>query len=148
MQRSDLVGSVERHDRTNETSDGILLHRRLAWPIVVLGLITLSRVLPAGAQPPAVEPSPELERLHFQLGSWSVETRAFDPGRAEVTLKHRGPELAFVSAEPQACQAGVPRNWRKIYSDISEDSYLPRWHDCEHGEPWVLIFESTLERSK
>ena len=163
-------------------------------------------LVPLLGQPPRVEPSPELERLHFQLGTWKVTAKSFDragnlvrtrENRALVTLRHNGllihhleydkrPEdsvyriwqfwdrydgtlhdvsydvvghfehrvavdndgqLAFEFPASRAFQDGVPRNWRKTYSEIEPDSYRMVWEYTEdEGKTWILIFDSLFER--
>ncbi len=186
--------------------------RNTTWPPqgggMLLAVMLIAVVSPGGpalAQPPNIEPAPELERLHFQLGSWQVKTTTLDKSgeafrtrqsRAEISLEHDGlmvhtllyPEgseepvwriwqyydrydgklhdvsfdavghfehrreldgndsLAFAFPEPRAFQDGVPRNWRKTYSDIGEDSFELLWHYTEDGETWVPIYRSAYRR--
>ncbi len=159
----------------------------------------------SGAQPPRIEPSPALEKLHFQIGTWEVKTDTLDPNgkvvntfrnRAVVTLAHNGlmllhlhfgdgqeessyriwqywdrydqqlydvsfdqvghfehriettndGKLAFHFAEPQAFQDGVPRDWRKTYSEITPESYRLVWDYSEDGEHWTVMFDILYQR--
>ena len=166
----------------------------VAWPPV------------ASAQsPPDVEPSPELERLHFQLGDWLMTSQTLDAegevvaqrrSHATIRLEHDGlllhilvtPEggdepvwriwqfhgpydgrlhdvsfdmaghfehrieaendgrRAFAFPEPRAFRDGVPRNWRKTYSAITDDSFVVDWDYSEDEENWTRIFHSVYSR--
>lgn len=158
------------------------------------------------AQPPRVDPSPELKRLHFQLGEWETTTETLNKqgdvvstrrSRAEIGLEHGGlmihalhfhenddepawriwqyhdrydgklhdvsfdavghfehrvevtadGDLAFAFPTLQAFQDGVPRNWRKTYSEIAPDSYRVVWDFTEDGSTWTPIFRTTYERA-
>ena len=154
---------------------------------------------------PRVEPSPELERLKFQVGRWHTASTSFRPtgqvaavriGAAEITLEQEGQllrhrffvqgldepavriwqfwdryekrlmdasfdlvghfevreecdnegQLCFQFAEKKAFQDGVPRNWRKTYSEVTGDSYLVTWEWTEDDVSWTKIFDIRYRR--
>ena len=55
-----------------------MMWRSAALSGLFVAVVTMMAGSPAGAQMPDAKPSPELERLHFQLGSWQVTTRTLD----------------------------------------------------------------------
>lgn len=177
-----------------------------AWSFCSASILILLFSMPMAASgPPRVEPSPELERLHFQLGQWHVTSQKLDKDggvaetrhyRVETTLEHRGllllsmsyfegldmpgmrvwqffdrydgmlhdvsfdmvghfehriegtndGSLAFAFPEKRAFQDGVPRNWRKTYTDIAEDSYRLSWDYTEDDSTWTPFFRAHFER--
>ncbi len=119
---------VNRGRNPNDLSEAsraaLIKHALIALMVLAVATSTL-------AQPPKVEPSPELQRLHFQLGSWLTTTRTLDRngeevstrrGRAEIRLEHGG-LMIHILVYPQEGDEPVWRIWH------FHDRYDGKLHD-------------------
>ncbi len=132
-----------------------------ATRVIAAALLSIVTVVTAATAQPRVDPSPELERLHFQLGSWTTTTRSLDKegevvstrtGRAEISLAHRG-LLIHALHYPAGGDEPVWRIWQYhgrydgILHDVTFDMVGHFEHRTEVDNEGRLAFEFPEMRS-